>query len=117
MTNNKQQIIAEFEKCPNCGSTRRLAEEVAVEQREKGMMGKGLKYGLHQLGGPILDPRRVNKMLVGTKIPTVTALLDVCLDCGTIYAVRLERGEVPLGAVVAQPPPGQPPPGFVPPAG
>ena len=115
MTNNKQQIIAEFDCCPQCGSTRRLAEEVAEEQREKGMMGKGLKYGLHQLGGPILDPRRVNKMLVGTKVPTATALLDVCLDCGNVYAVRLERGEVPLKGIIAQP--GQPPPGIMPPTG
>lgn len=115
MTTNKQRIIAEFDSCPHCGSTRRLAGEVAQEQVEKGQMDKGLKYGLHQLGGPILDPRKVNQMLVGTKVPTVSALLDVCLDCGTIYAVRLEKGEVPLKAVVAKPPPGQPPPGFMPP--
>jgi hypothetical protein len=87
---------------------------VADEQIEKGVMGKGLKYGIFQMGGPILDPRKVTQMLVGTKIPTASALLDVCMDCGTIYAVRLERGEVSLGAVVSQPPPGQPP-GFMPP--
>jgi hypothetical protein len=113
MTNNKQRIIAEFDKCPVCGSTRRWADEVAKEQIEKGVMDKGLKYGIYQMGGPILDPRKVNQMLVGTKVPTVSALLDVCMDCGTIYAVRLERGEVPLRMVVAQPPPGQPP--FMPP--
>lgn len=113
--NDKQQIIAEFDKCPVCGSTRRFAEEVAQEQKEKGLMGEGLKFGIYQMAGPILDPSKVNQMLVGTKIPTISALVDVCLDCGTIYAVRLERGEVPLRAVVAQPPPGQPPPGFIPP--
>lgn len=114
MTNNKQQIIAEYDKCPVCGSTRRFAEEVAQEQREKGLMGEGLKFGIYQMAGPILDPSKVNQMLVGTKIPTVSALVDVCLDCGCLYAVRLERGEVPLRAVVAQPSPGQPP-GFMPP--
>jgi len=113
MTNNKQRIIAEFDKCPVCGSTRRFAVSVAEEQREKGLMGEGLKYGIYQMAGPILDPRKVNQMLVGTKVPTVSVLLDVCMDCGTIYAVRLERGEVPLRMVVAQPPPGQPP--FMPP--
>lgn len=115
MPNNKQRIIAEFDKCPNCGSTRRLAGEVAEEQVEKGLMGQDLKYGLYQMAGPILDPRQVNKMLVGTKVPTVSALVDQCLDCGTIYAVRSERGEVPLKTVVAAPPPGQFPPGFMPP--
>lgn len=116
MTNNKQQIIAEFDKCPNCGSTSRLAGSVAEEQTEKGLMDKGLKYGIYEVGGPVLDPRKVNQMLVGTKVPTVTALLDVCLGCGTIYAVRLQRGEVSLKAMVAQPPPGPgQPPGFGPP--
>jgi len=115
MTNNKQRIIAEFDKCPVCGSTRRFAGSVADEQIEKGVMGKGLKYVIFQMGGPILDPRKVTQMLVGTKVPTVSALPDVCLDCGAIYAVRLERGEVPLRVVVAQPPPGQQPPGTIPP--
>lgn len=115
MPNNKQQIVAEFDKCPNCGSTRRFAGEVAEEQKEKGAVGEGLKFGLQQVGGPIMDPRKISQTLVGAKVPVVTALLDVCMDCGTIYAVRLERGEVPLRAVVAQPPKGQPPPGMVPP--
>jgi len=112
MVSDKQQIIAEFDKCPNCGSTKRLAGSVAEEQKEKGLMGEGLKFGLYQMAGPILDPRKVNQMLVGTMIPTISALVDACLDCGIIYAVRLERGEVPLTAVVAQPPPG-PPPGML----
>lgn len=102
MTDNKQQIIAEFDKCPNCGSTRRFAESVAAEQREKGMLGEGLKFGIYQMSGPILDLRKKNKMLVETKIPNISSLVDVCLDCGNIYAVRLERGEVTLGEVLAQ---------------
>jgi hypothetical protein len=53
------------------------------------------------------------RMLVGSKVPVILALLDVCLDCGAVYAVRLERSEVPLTAVVVQSPPGQPP--FMPP--
>jgi hypothetical protein len=114
MPNDKQRIIAEFDKCPNCGSTKRYAESVADEQREKGLIGEGLKFGIYQVGGPIFDPRKVNKMLVGSKVPVILALLDVCLDCGALYAVRLERSEVPLRVVVAQPPPGQPP-GFIPP--
>lgn len=111
MNSNNQQIVAEFDRCPACGSTRRLAGSVAEEQIEKGQMGTGWKYGLYRMGGPILDPKKVNQLLVGTRIPTVTALLDVCLDCGTVYAVRLERDETSLRAVMSQPPPqqGQPP--------
>jgi len=108
MTNNKQRIIAEFDKCPNCGGTRRLAGEVDEEQIEKGAMEPGLKYGLQQVGGPILDPRKASQILVGTRVPAVFVLLDVCMDCGTLYAVRLERGEAALQGV-------QRLPGFMPP--
>jgi hypothetical protein len=114
MTDNKQQIIAEFDKCPACGSTRRFAESVAAEQKEKGLMGQDLPVGVWEFAGPLFDPRMINKMLVGSKVPTIRVTIDACLDCGTIYAVRVERGEVPLRAVVAQPPKGQQP-GFMPP--
>jgi len=44
------------------------------------------------VGGIIVDPNKVPTMLVGAKAPMLLAVLDVCLDCGTVYAVRLERG-------------------------
>jgi len=112
MSNN--EVVAEFAHCPNpnCGSTRRFAEEVAKEQREKGAMGEGLKYGLYQIGGPILDPRKVNQMLVETMVPETFALLDVCMDCGCVYAIRLERQERPLGDIIQPLPGAKPPPGF-----
>ena len=114
MKSDEEKIIAEFDRCPVCGGSRRFAESVANEQREKGLIGEGLKYGIYEMGGPILDPSKVSQMLVGTMVPTVTALIDVCLDCGAIYAVRLERGEIPLGVVAAKPPLG---PVIKPPAG
>jgi len=113
MTNNKQKIVAEFEKCPVCGSTRRFAGSIGDEQKGKGQMGQDLPVGVWEFAGPLFDPRLVSKFLVGSKVPTIRVTIDVCLDCGTIYAVRLERGEASLRAVVAQPPQGQPP-GFPP---
>ena len=114
MADNKPEIMAEFDRCPVCGSTRRFAEEVAKEQVEKGAMEPGLKYGLQQVGGPILDPRKASQMLVGARVPAVFALLDVCLGfpdkpCGCVYAVRLERGEAALQGIQRQSP------GFMPP--
>lgn len=114
MSNTK--LVAEFDHCPYCGSTRRFAEEVAKEQAEKGAMGEGLKYGLYQIGGPILDPRKVNQMLMETLVPETFALLDACMDCGCIYAVRLERGNIPLGDII-RPLGAKSPPGFIPPPG
>ncbi|MFW6125491.1 MAG: hypothetical protein ACOC58_00135 [Chloroflexota bacterium] len=113
MNRDRQQIIAKFDKCPSCGSTRRLAGDVADEEREKGRMDPELRYGLYEMGGPIVDPRKANEMLVGSMVPVVRAVVDVCLDCGMVYTITLERGEVPLQAVAMKP--GQRPPGFMPP--
>ena len=107
MSDNEQQIIAEFDKCPGCGSTNRLAGSVADEQKAKGLLGEDWKLGIYQMGGVIVDPNKVNQMLVGTKVPVVSALVDVCMDCGMIFAVRLVRGEKSLQAVQMPPlPPG-----------
>jgi hypothetical protein len=112
MTNNKQ-IIGEFDKCPNCGSTEKLMESIADEQRKKGLVGEDVKYGLDDLGGPVLDGRMVGKLLVGSKVPAAWCLLDCCLNCGTIYATRITRGEMPLQVV--QTPPGKGTPFQMPP--
>lgn len=119
---NNNEVIAEFDRCPGyrevegvlqpCGSTRRFAGEVTKEQREKGAIGEGLRYGLYQIGGPILDPRKVNQMLLETMVPVTLALLDVCMDCGCVYAIRLERQEIPLGDIIKSPPGAMTPPGF-----
>jgi len=117
VNSDKQKVIAEFSKCPVCGSTRRFAESVAAEQKGKGLMGKDLPVGVWEFAGPLFDPRMATKMILGTKVPTVRAVIDVCLDCGAVYAVRLERGEASLTNVVARPKMGPPPgPGFMPPA-
>ena len=103
------QIVATFDICPNCGSARRFAWSVAREQIEKGVMGEDIPAGVHEFAGPLVDPRRMSTMLVGTMVPMIYALIDFCLDCGTPYAVRLMRGESPLQAVQG---PGQPFGGF-----
>ena len=109
MNKDELKIIAEFDACPVCGSTDRFAGGVAEKQREKGLVGKGLKFGIYQMAGPIIDPNKITQVLVGTKVPTVSALLDVCMKCGCLYAVRLERGEATLRGTLAPPPPGQSP--------
>jgi hypothetical protein len=97
MSNDKQKprIIAEFSKCPVCGSTKRFAESIAAEQREKGLMGDDLPAGVWEFAGPIFDPRVVTKMLVGSTVPGIQAVIDICLDCGAVYAIRLIRLELP----------------------
>ena len=95
------ELVAEFNQCPNCGSERRFAKSIADELIEKGLMGKDLNWGLHLIGGPIYDQRKIPTMLVGVSTaPVALASVDVCLDCGTIYAIRLEKGEAVLGTTM-----------------
>lgn len=99
----KWEIVAEIDKCPICGSPNRFAGSVAEEEIKKGVFPEGVKFGLVQPRGRVLDPKRV--VLPESKVPIISALFDVCLGypgkpCGCVYAVRLLRGEEPAEQVV-----------------
>jgi len=96
--NEPQGIIARFDTCPNCGSTRRLAGSVAEEENERlGKTDDPIVYGLYQMSGAIIVQSRQKHLIHGMKAPIVIAVTDVCLDCGTLYAVQLQRGEATAG--------------------
>ena len=103
------QVIAEFSACPHCGSKRRFVNSIADEQRQKGLFGDDV-VGVFGTSGALLDPKKMSKMVIGTKIPAFDATLDICIDCGTVYAVRLIRSEamlqVQMGKSKFQMPPG-----------
>ena len=99
----KSQFPKEFEKCPGwnhttnqpCGSTRRFAEEVGREKREKGKGIPVLLSGEIVFQGPL------------DLFPTVArGLMDICVDCGTVYAKALVTVK---GANDPLIPPGGPP--------
>ena len=48
---------------------------------------------------------RMNKILVGTTLPMGVAAIDVCMDCGCLYAIGVYRGEARV-EVQKSPPPG-----------
>jgi len=79
----------EFKACPNCGSERRLAGELIEQEKEKGKAGPDTVGALNVFSAIIADPRRAI-----LQAPGVTAYTDMCLDCGTIYCVRVDGGKV-----------------------
>ena len=105
MSNHELEVVAEFHRCPACGSNQSFAMSVAAEQQEKGLIRDSLGYSLDQMGGLIIDRQMVKAENVGTPIPVIRALVDVCLNCGNVYAVRLEREDSPLHSS-SEPPPG-----------
>ena len=104
MNQNEPGMIAEFNRCPACGCNRRFAMSVAAEQQEKGLIRDSLGYSLQQMGGLIIDRQMVNAENVGVPVPVVRGLIDVCLNCGNVYAVRLEREDFPLHSSSESPP-------------
>ncbi len=74
-----------FTKCPICGSTRRLAEELVKQEKEKGKIGLDANAFLFQQQTLIMDPRKVI-----LSFPVCITFYDACLDCGTTYCVHAE---------------------------
>jgi len=104
------EVIATFGECPRCKGKRRMMETLGNELKEEGLIGKDLTVSLSEVGGTVIDPRQLSKLLVGGTMPGAFAAQDVCLDCGKVYTVRIVRRQVPTSTIVAsgqmQKPPG-----------
>lgn len=75
-----------FEECPNCGSKRKMAQEVIDEQIEEGRAGEGTQAWLFTHQSIIADMTRRH-----IQMPMVLTFYDVCVDCGTAYCIRAEK--------------------------
>ena len=89
----------EFPKCPNCGSSRRLAGEATAYMRSKGWVLDDYNYYTHIIKGIPTDQRVMNKIPLGSSIPAIWAGMDICLDCGTVWAVKVvsTKGQLTIG--------------------
>ena len=77
------RVIAQFTKCPHCGSARQLAVECLQETAEK-------PPGIPAIG---IMGMRIMKVL---SAEDVLAILDVCPECGTIYCKAILRQPVAM---------------------
>lgn len=106
------EVLAVFDSCPGivirdevlsrCGSTRRMMGSLGDEMKKNGELEEEMNVGIHELGGPIIDPRKIPQMLATSLRPAMYALRDVCLDCGEVYTIRIERRVVPVNVAIAQ---------------
>lgn len=92
-----------FGSCPNCGSTRRVAEMVTNEEIEKGKISSTAKTSMFNMKSLICDPDRMSKLFVPQKAIVLLAAADICVDCGTLYATSVEKGEGVLDVERPQP--------------
>lgn len=101
---NVAEVVALFDKCPYCGAKERMMETLGNELKEKGLIGEDRTVSLSEIGGPIFDPAKLGKLLVGSTVPAMYAAQDICLGCGRMHTVRIVKRQVPTTAVIA---PGQ----------
>ena len=80
----------EVSQCPVCGSTKRLFESLGNKVKEAGLAQEGFTCCMDFKQGVIIDKRI--QIPIGSEIPAYRVMVDVCLDCHTIYAVLVEVG-------------------------
>lgn len=102
----EKNFRVEFNQCPNCGSSRRFCEKLGEELKERRMARPDWTFNYDVKTGIVMDKVIQAKVLTGTSLPGFLIHADICMDCGTIYAVRLARLE---GEVRPQPLPKHPP--------
>lgn len=97
----------EFNKCPCCGSTRTVSDEVIKMDKVK--QPPNAKFGTELKSSALVNPATMAGRLT---VPVLNVVTDICFDCGAIYAKYI-NGHNELLSNLQQP--GQPkmPPGFL----
>ena len=91
------ETIARFTECQDCGSTDFMMRRLGKEMVEAGLIDEGMDFGLDEVGGPIVDPRKLTTMLARSIRPGMYALRDVCIGCGRLQTVKIEKRNVVVG--------------------
>ncbi len=100
-----------FLDCPNCGSTSRFLQTLGDKVRERGITRPEWSMFFDVREGVVSDQTRDAMIPIGSEMPTFLIYTDICLDCGTIYAVHIEEGTAKKGVRPQQIPPGPLSPG------
>jgi uncharacterized Zn finger protein len=86
----------EFTRCPVCGSEERFMESLAQKVIKQGIASKDWRLFYDVRHGVAIDPERTIIMPVGLRVPAYFVATDICMNCGTIYAVIISEGEARL---------------------
>lgn len=84
-----------FDKCPVCGSTKRIAETLRDEEAAKGKVPKDCLMVVLQAVTPITEMKTI--MLGLSIVPLLTCQIDICADCGTLYSIAVHKQDIPTG--------------------
>lgn len=101
----------EFKKCPACGSEVRFFESLTEEARERGMIRKEFTMFLESKTGVVVDPQKIQGLVIGAELIGFVFTEDFCAECGCRYATRLKR--VKAHKTLDQPKPSPMPPSSI----
>ena len=96
------QWVREFTKCPACGGENKMFEQMGKEIIERGLSKEDMKFYYDMKSNALANQDILNKLPIGSEIPAFAIATDICLDCGCIYAVRLERTNAKKGLAPVQ---------------
>ena len=82
-----------YPKCPACGSKKRHYEEASEKAIKMGVADKGFLVPMIYDNKTIMDPTKQASIKVGDEAPTMTAALEICKDCGCVYAPMVITGK------------------------
>ena len=89
-----------YVKCPACGSKKRHFEglsETAIKMRSA---KPGYLIAFMLENRLIGDPEIIRSLPLGTEIPSVISAIDICMDCGCVYAPMVITGKAKVTSAV-----------------
>lgn len=84
-----------FDRCPGCGG-RGIAAKAQQEMIERGLAKASFHFFVTAWEGRPINNSIQAKMPIGSHAPNVWVGVDVCSDCGLIFAREIDCGEVVL---------------------
>lgn len=81
-----------WNKCPNCGSEKRVVGTLRNELVAEGKWRPEVEGVLMQQITRIADPARLSVIL---KIPMLLTWIDACAECGTLYCIKIDCQDAP----------------------
>src|SRR4030042_2065597 len=86
----EKEFKKEFKSCPVCKSKNKFCAELGKEIKKRGLTTKGWAFCYESRSGITMD-KAAPVPLVGTTLPGFIIIVDICMDCGCVYASKIER--------------------------
>lgn len=90
----KGSTVYTNEKCPNCGSEKRIFENLSLKAVELGAAPPGFMVPFRMQQFIVGDKKMQDAQPMGGKVPVASVFEDICAECLTIYPTVVQTGTV-----------------------